>query len=145
MGGWFQLVLYSQYLALGLLFLGHVLVTRSTDSSRTGRWSTITISVAATLLVLSANHPHVRRLCLSVLLGFTAWRLVASRSWTVNVLENSAAYVRPLIVGMGVLSILLYLSMGITREAARRPDTVLGKISLQDQLRLPLQLGGHLP
>ena len=145
MEGWFQLVVHGQYLALGLLFCGHFFITRSTDRSGAGRWFAIAIPAAAILLVLSANHPGLRRLCLSALLGITAWRLMASRSWTLNILESSASSVRPLIVGMGLLSILLYLSMGITREASRRPDTVLGKISIQDQLRPPLQLGGHIP
>ena len=40
-------------------------------------------------------------------------------------------------ITMGIVSLLTYLTMGTIRETARRPDTVRGVISLQDELQQP--------
>ena len=45
---------------------------------------------------------------------------------------------------MGLLSILLYLTMGTIRETSRRPDTVSGKISIGDERRQQAQFEGAL-
>ena len=142
---WLRFMVYAQYLFLGLLFLGQDLIMKLTQPLLTLRWFDFGIPVAAILLVLSADHPGMRRLCLYALVGVTAWRLIVSKRFTVSVTNLSGSYARPLIVGMGLLSILLYLSMGVMREASRRPDTVRGKISIQDHMRPPVQIGGHLP
>jgi len=42
--------------------------------------------------------------------------------------------VRRLSIGLGVVSLLMYLAMGTIRETARHPDTVQGIISLQDEV-----------
>jgi hypothetical protein len=145
MEGGFRWVVYAQYLTLGVLFLGHSLIIQSTQTLGARRWFNIAIPVATILLVLSADHPDIRRLCLYALLGLTVWRLVASRAWAFTLTEYSGTYARTLIVGMGLLSILLYLGMGIMREASRRPDTVRDKISIQDKMRPPMQVGKDLP
>jgi hypothetical protein len=44
---------------------------------------------------------------------------------------------RPLAVGLGAVSILIYLTMGTIRETVRRPDTVRGVISLEDEVKHP--------
>ena len=43
-------------------------------------------------------------------------------------------------VGLGVVALLTYLTMGTIRETARRPDTVWKVISLHDEARQPATL-----
>ena len=142
MEGSFRSILYAQYLFLGLLFLGHYLFMKSTQAPRTLRWFDIGIPAVAVLMVFSAGHPDIRRVCLYALVGFTAWCLPALGRSNLAVTDLSASSVRSLVVGMGLLAILLYLTMGTIRETSRRPDTVRGKISIQDEIRQPTQFGG---
>jgi hypothetical protein len=44
---------------------------------------------------------------------------------------------RPVMVGLGCISLLVYLTMGTIRETARRPDTVRNMITLHDEATHP--------
>jgi hypothetical protein len=44
---------------------------------------------------------------------------------------------RSIAVTLGVLSVLIYVTMGTIRETARRPDTVRNMISLHDEAEPP--------
>jgi hypothetical protein len=44
---------------------------------------------------------------------------------------------RPIALALGVLSLLVYMTMGTIRETARRPYTVRHVISLHDRVERP--------
>ncbi len=128
--------LYAQFILIGLLFLGNYLLLKSTRTPvRNSQWCDIGFPVLAVLMVLSVGYPDIRRLFLYALVGLTVWSLFAYGRSALTLPDLSASYVRPLALGMGLLAIVLYLTMGTIRETSRRPDTVNGKISIGDELR----------
>lgn len=128
--------LYAQFILIGLLFLGNYLLLKSMrPPARSIQWFDFGFPVVAVLMVLSVGYPDIRRLFLYALVGLTAWSLVTFGRAALTLPDLSAAYIRPLALGMGLLAIVLYLTMGTIREMSRRPDTVNGKISIGDELR----------
>lgn len=145
MEGPYRPFFYTQFLLIGLLFLGNYLLLKSTQASRASRrWFDIGFPVGVVLLVLSVEHPGLRRVWLCGLVGLTIWHLKTFWRTNFTLTDLSSTYVRPLAVGMGLLSLLLYLTMGTMREISRRPDTVSGIISIQDQLRQQAQFDGAI-
>ncbi|HNA46568.1 MAG TPA: hypothetical protein PK312_05260 [Nitrospira sp.] len=138
--------LYVQVLLLSLFFLGNDVLTKRmrTLTGNRQRWLDIGFPVLAALLLLSAGYPELRRVCVYLLVGVTVWRVAASVSKAPTESALSPSPVRSLAVGLALLSFLLYLTMGVMREASRRPDTVRGIISLQDELRHQARMEGAL-
>ncbi|ULA67800.1 MAG: conserved membrane protein of unknown function [Nitrospira sp.] len=137
--------LYVQVFFLALFFVGNdALMKHLLPRTRNRpRWLDLAFPVLAALLLLSAGYPELRRVWLYLLVGLTLWRLAASAE-TSSGGPDRAPSLRPLALGMALLSILLYLTMGVIRESSRRPDTVRGMISLQDELRHQATLEGDL-
>jgi hypothetical protein len=135
--GPYQPLLYVQFGLIGLLFTGTYVLLRPIGTSSPWTWPDVAVPVAAVLMVLSIGHPDIRRIFLYVLvvLLLRAWWLHKSPSRFAPLQSNRL--MRPLAVGVGVLSILIYLTMGTIRETMRHPDTVRGVISLQDEVRDP--------
>lgn len=136
LNGPYRPFLYAQFILIGLLFLGNYLLLKSMrPPARSIQWFDFGFPVVAVLMVLSVGYPDIRRLFLYALVGLTAWSLVTFGRAALTLPDLSAAYIRPLALGMGLLAIVLYLTMGTIRETSRRPDTVSGKISIGDELR----------
>ena len=87
--------------------------------------------------------PDIRRLFLYVLVGLTAWYLLRHSGAPASCHAGPDGLLcSTLAVAMGLLSVLLYLTMGTIRETSRRPDTVSGKISIEDERRPQAQFEG---
>jgi hypothetical protein len=135
--GPYQLLLYLQFGLIGLLFIGTHALLRLSRPSFQWIWLDVAIPLTAMLMVLSIGHTHLRRTFLYVLAAFLLWALFVRKHQGRPVASSSNRLFRPLAVSLGILSVLIYLTMGTIRETARRPDTVRGVISLQDELRHP--------
>ncbi len=136
--GPYQPFVYVQFILIGLLFLGNYLLIRSAGPALpTTRWYDAGMVASTLLMVASVGSPPMRRLFLFLLIGVTVWYLIARGGTYFRAIDGSSALFRPLALGIGLLSILTYLTMGTIRETSRRPDTVRGRISLQDELRQP--------
>ncbi|ULA58701.1 MAG: conserved membrane protein of unknown function [Nitrospira sp.] len=138
--------LYAQVLFLALVFLGNDLLTKHvrTLTGNRQRWLDIGFPALAALLVLCAAYPELRRVCVYLLIGLTVWRLADSLAKTPTGAALFPSTVRSVALGLALLSVLLYLTMGVIRESSRRPDTVRGIISLQDELRHQARMEGAL-
>jgi hypothetical protein len=88
-------------------------------------------------MVLSIGETNVRRAFLYLLLALFLWSLARYGQSEQSAVTRSNRLFRPLAIGLGIVSILIYLTMGIIRETVRRPDTVRGVISLTDEQRHP--------
>ncbi len=139
-------LLYVQVFFLSLFFLGNDALAKKIrmPAGNRQRWMDIGFLVLAALLLLSTGYPDLRRLCLYLLVGLTLWRLAASGTKSLAGPDLSPSPVRPLALGLALLSVLLYLTMGVMRESSRRPDTVRGMISLQDEIRHQVRVEGAL-
>ncbi|MCW5798655.1 MAG: hypothetical protein KIT40_09155 [Nitrospira sp.] len=138
--------LYVQVLFLSLFFLGNDVLTKHlwTRTGNRQRWLDIGFPALAVLLLIFAGYPELRRVCLYLLVGLTLWRLADSVTKAPTGLALAPSPVRSLAFGLAVLSVLLYLTMGVIRESSRRPDTVRGMISLQDEMRHHAWMEGEL-
>jgi hypothetical protein len=90
-------------------------------------------------MVAFTEFPAARRLFTYLLLAeslfyFFKWR----QGWNAagSALLNQSG-VRRLAMALGAIALFTYWTMGVIRETARRPDTVRGMISLQDEARAP--------
>jgi cytochrome bd-type quinol oxidase subunit 1 len=145
MEGAYRPIVQAQFLLIGLLFLGNYLLLKSTRPSHPGmRWFDIGFPVGAVLLTLSVGQPEFRPVWLYGLVGLTVWYLMTWWRTSFTLADRSGTYIRSLAAGMGLLSILLYLTMGTIREMSRRPDRVGGQISVQDEVRPQVPFEGAI-
>ena len=134
--------LYVQFVLIVWLFGGSLLLLHSTQSPPPSSPSYGVLTTAmfcAFLIVVFAAHPSIRRPLTFVLVALIIWCVYRWRDALTDVPKDDVnrPLVRRLAVMMGVVSLLTYLTMGTIRETARRPDTVRGVISLQDEVQQP--------
>jgi hypothetical protein len=135
--GPYQPFLYIQFGLIGLLFVGTHLLLRPAQPAFQLTWLDVAIPLSALFMVLSIGHTSIRRLFLYVLTGLLLRALWLHKRAGPLPAAGSSRLFRPLAVGLGAVSILLYLTMGTIRETVRRPDTVRGVISLEDEMKHP--------
>ena len=141
MQGPYQPWIYTQFLLIGLLFLGsHLWLHGALSTAKAARWIVMAAGLFALAMVLSVGHPDLRRMWTFALVVLSATALYRSRSLFTEALP-AERFQRPLIrhlsTGLAVVAALTYLTMVTIRETARRPDTVRHLISLQDEARKP--------
>ncbi len=88
-------------------------------------------------MIVSIGQTNVRRAFRYVLIALLLWSWVRHGRSKHSATAWSNRLFRPIAVGLGIVSILIYLTMGTIRETVRRPDTVRGVISLADEQRHP--------
>jgi hypothetical protein len=94
--------------------------------------------LAAAVTVIFATYPPVRRPVTFLSAGVMVWSLFRWRAAVPRIsTEVNRPLVRRMAVGMAAIALLMYWTMGTIRETARRPDTVRGLISLQEEARTP--------
>jgi cytochrome d ubiquinol oxidase subunit I len=134
-------LIYTQFFLIAGLFLGSVALLRLTQSPAPvpPRAVPAAATVCALLVVVFATAPSIRRPVTFLMAGLIIWSLYRWRAALAEVptLDMNRPMVRGMAITMGLVSLLTYLTMGTIRETARRPDTVRGVISLQDELRQP--------
>ncbi|NGZ95745.1 MAG: hypothetical protein CV089_06385 [Nitrospira sp. WS110] len=139
--GPYQPWIYAQFVLIGSLFLGsHFWFHNVLSTGTAERWSVVAAGSFALAMVLSVGYPDLRRMWTFGLVALSAMALYRSRSLFTDV-TPAEWYRRPVIrhlsTALAVVAVLTYLTMGIIRETARRPDTVRNVISLQDEARHP--------
>ncbi len=135
-GGAYRGFLYLQFMLIGLLFIGNHLLLKSTQASHRGiTWFDGAMVASALGMVLSVGHTGFRRLFLYLLVVMTLWSVTAQRKRSFVITDASNSLLRPVAMSLGIVSILVYLTMGTIRETARHPDTIRGKVSLHDEVR----------
>jgi cytochrome bd-type quinol oxidase subunit 1 len=136
--GGYQILAYLQFTLLALLMVGsYWLVKSMIPPDRLSGRPNLAIPAVALFMVASVGHTAVRRTLLYLLVALILWALrplfASARSGNPFTLPSCGPAMRPLALALGVLSILMYLTMGTIRETARRPYTVRNVISLQDE------------
>jgi cytochrome bd-type quinol oxidase subunit 1 len=143
--GRYRGLVYLQFILIGLIFIGNYFLLRLTlKTQKGGLLGGSLLILSALLMIAFAEFPAVRRFFTYLLVAvslfyFFKWR----QEWNAAGSEvlNRAA-VRRLAMALGLLALFTYWTMGTIRETARRPDTVRGMISLQDEARTPKFLTG---
>jgi cytochrome bd ubiquinol oxidase subunit I len=141
--GSYQGLLYVQFILIGVLFLGsHLWIQAADPENSFTRWSPLLIGIMALAMVLSVGHPGLRRVWTLGLAGVSGWVLYRGRSLFFHTRAEDMdrlrmPVVRHLSVALAVVALLTYWTMGTIRETARRPDTIRGMISLQDESTTP--------
>jgi hypothetical protein len=138
--GAYQWLVVLQFSLIGLLFTGSYVLLRMNVSRRV-RWTDAVFVVSAIFLVVSVGHTAIRRTWLYVLVLLMSWALWQRGTSETDQLPGGSVR-RPVMIGLGAVALLTYLTMGTIRETARRPDTVRNLISLQDEVRNPAALRG---
>jgi hypothetical protein len=132
-----------QFVLIGVLFLGsHLWIQAADPENSFTRWSPLLIGIMALAMVLSVGHPGLRRVWTVGLAGVSGWVLYRGRSLFFHTRAEDMdglrmPVVRHLSVALAVVALLTYWTMGTIRETARRPDTIRGMISLQDESTTP--------
>jgi cytochrome bd-type quinol oxidase subunit 1 len=138
--GPYQALLYLQFGLVGGLFVGGFILLRSMlDAPPAPTRALLTALILGALVtMLFATYPPVRRPVTFLLAGLMIGSLYR---WRAAVPRIPAEVNRPMVcrmaVSMAAVALLMYWTMGTIRETARRPDTVRGVISLQDEARTP--------
>jgi cytochrome bd-type quinol oxidase subunit 1 len=139
--GQYQGLAYLQFVLVGLLIVGnHFLSNAANPAAPRSRWLDVGIPVAAVFMVASVGHSGARRSFLYLLLALTLWSFRSAfqgRGKVISARQSLGAWGRPIAMTLGVLSVLIYVTMGMIRETARRPDTVRNMISLEDEAQHP--------
>lgn len=135
--GPYQALLYLQFGLIGVLITGSHFLLRSTQPAFRFAWLDAAVPLAASLMIVSIGQTNVRRAFLYVLIALLLWSWVRHGRSKHSAAAWSNRLFRPIAVGLGIVSILIYLTMGTIRETVRRPDTVRGVISLADEQRHP--------
>jgi len=147
--GEFQFLAYIQFTLVGLLLVGSHFLRNTAIARERSRWLDMAVSVTALLMVASVGHTMLRRTFLYLLVLLVLWsvRSLFLRDGIRPVFTASfGPSMRPIALTLGVLSLLIYLTMGTIRETARRPYTVRHVISVQDQVEHPAaDRGGREP
>ena len=135
--GRYRSFVYAQFVLIALLFLGSDAVLRASRSgeSSPSRGVQGGVLLCGLVMVVFAASPGVRRLVTFLLVGLIIWSLYRRRNALMDApgAELNRPWVRRTAMTMSVVSLLTYWTMGTIRETARRPDTVRGIISLQDE------------
>lgn len=139
--GRYQILVYLQFLLIGLMFVGNHIVLRDIAAVRS-KWIDGVVFVSAIALVGSVGYTGVRRSILYLLVILMLWPLTRRRMPALTVDSSIGAGLRPALIALGCVSLLIYLTMGTIRETARRPDTIRNMISLQDEARHPAAFRG---
>ena len=138
--GPYQGFVYAQFLLVGVLFLGsHLLLRPAGASGSRQRWAEAALLAAVALMVAFVGYPGIRRLFTFLVVTLTVWFLY---TWGQAFLNAGREKLKPALTrGISLLlagtSLMTYVTMGTIRETARRPDTVRGVISLQDEAKTP--------
>lgn len=139
--GPYRPLLYVQFVLIGALFFGSHLWLNAASTGRSARWSTWGAGVLALAMVVSVGRPDLRRVWGAALVTLSLFALYRSRRLFTEEATPSGRFRAPVIrflsVGMAIMALLVYLTMGTIRETARRPDTVRNVISLQDEAGQP--------
>jgi cytochrome bd-type quinol oxidase subunit 1 len=141
--GPYQALVYVQFSLIAVLLIGsHVLLRTAAGDRSTHVWVDRALIVAAALMVGSVGHPDVRRACTFAAVGLSCSSLLRWRTRLTK--PDAAGWHRPLVrglsLGLAVVALLTYLTMGTIRETARRPYTVQGIISLHEEAEAPAAL-----
>jgi len=139
--GPYQPWIYAQFLLIGSLFFGsHLWLQNALSTGKPERWGTVAAGLLALAMVLSVGHSDLRRMWTFALVALSVAALYRARSLFTEVAaaeRYQRPFIRVLSATLAVVAVLTYLTMGIIRETARRPDTVRNVISLQDEARAP--------
>ncbi|MBI3804558.1 MAG: cytochrome ubiquinol oxidase subunit I [Nitrospirae bacterium] len=138
--GRYQGWVYLQFALIALLFVGSHFLLRTSRSTRKGTFlSEGIVLLIALLMVVFVELPMVRRLFTFALVALTFFYLYSGwRGWRAAGGEQlNRTGVRRLTMTLGIVALFTYWTMGTIRETARRPDTVRGMISLQDESQTP--------
>ncbi|HEY6085526.1 MAG TPA: cytochrome ubiquinol oxidase subunit I [Nitrospira sp.] len=138
--GPYQFLAYTQFTLVGLLIVGnHFLLHGARASGERSRWLDIAIPLTALWMIASVGHTGFRRALLYLLVALTLWSVFKGQQsyTTLSYGQEVGQWGRSIAITLGVLSVLIYLTMGIIRETARRPDTVRNMISLHDEAAHP--------
>ena len=139
--GPYQFLAYVQFGLVGLLIVGnHFLLNSASPADRRSRWLDIVIPSGALLMVASVGHTGLRRTFLYLLVGLTLWSfrsVFQDGAGIISSRQRFGPWGRSIAVTLGVLSVLIYVTMGTIRETARHPDTVRNMISLHDEAEHP--------
>lgn len=125
------LLVVGQFSLLALLLLGSHLIFRSVYLERGhSYWAEGLYVLMVVLLVFLAPYPLYRRVVNLVVLIQTGWYL--SYVFPAWMQHSTPSLNKPLIrstaMALGIISLMLYLTMGTIRELARGPDTIHGII-----------------
>jgi hypothetical protein len=110
-------------------------MTAALPADRHARWRGSLVVFSAVLMVVFVGAPNVRRVFTFLAAALILWPLLA---WRRTLLAADAPAVnrtgvRVTAMMLALVSLVTYLTMGIIRETARRPDTVRGTISLEEE------------
>jgi cytochrome bd-type quinol oxidase subunit 1 len=135
--GEYRYLAYVQFALVGLLMVGsHWLSNQATAPRGRPRWLDIAIPVTAVCMVASVGQTALRRAFLYLLVALVLWSVRSlfvreGRRW--RLAASFAPTMRPIALTLGVLSLLIYVTMGTIRETARLPYTVRHVITLDNQ------------
>lgn len=139
--GPYQPLVYAQFLLIGSLFLGsHLWLHSASSTGKAGRWIVMAAGFCTLAMVLSVGYPDLRRTWTFALVALSVAALYRARSLFTEVAaaeRYQRPFIRVLSATLAVVAVMTYLTMGIIRETARRPDTVRNVISLHDEVRAP--------
>lgn len=128
------MLVVGQFTLLALLLLGSHTIFRSVHLERGhSYWAEAWYVLTVVLLIILAPYPVYRRVVNLVVLiqtgwylsyVFPAWMHRSTPSLNTPVIQSTA-------MALGIMSLMLYLTMGTIRETARGPDTIHGIIKSQ--------------
>ena len=131
---------YLQFTLIGLLFVGSHFLLRLVRTERSGsRLGEGALILSAVLMVAFVEAPMLRRLFTYLLVALSLFYFYRWRRALIDAGREALnrTGVRRLAMTLGVIALLTYWTMGTIRETTRRPDTVRGMISLQEESRTP--------
>jgi cytochrome bd-type quinol oxidase subunit 1 len=141
MRGRYQGLVYLQFSLIGLLFVGSHRVLKPARQELRSVWIERGLVLSVLLMVAFAGQPDLRRVWTFLAVALLAWSLrlgnVPLATASPSRRDPAILTVRGLAVALAGVALLTYLTMGTIRETARRPDTVRGLISLEDEPRMP--------
>jgi hypothetical protein len=134
-----------QFSLLATLYWGSFLILqRSHPPQKSSHIEVLCFSLGLAGLLVFSPFPFVRRLITVSLTLFLLWKIHQGLPtfWAHPTRSlSSGSFIRYLAIGLGLASVLLYLSMGTLRELGRGSDTVYGVLDGQHEIEtLPQQL-----
>ncbi|MDQ6734947.1 MAG: cytochrome ubiquinol oxidase subunit I [Nitrospirota bacterium] len=137
--GRYQGFVYLQFVLVGLLLIGSHIVIHGTSRfrARGAILATVVLCLSVILMVAMVGHPDARRFWTFAAVLILAWSI---RAWQPilnhpSMDEWRSPWVRYLVIGLAIVSLSTYLTMGTIRETARLPDTIHDFISLTEDAR----------
>lgn len=123
-----------QFTLLALLLLGTHIVFRSVHLDRGhSHWGEGFYVLTIILMVVLASFPVYRRVVTLIVLIQTGWYLsYVIPAWLHHQTPSlDKSLIQTTVMTLGIISLMLYLSMGTIREVARGPETIYGMIDQQ--------------